>query len=152
MCKCFFWHQQETCLAVLQEYIFYYVEWVEVHKMSEIFWAKLYSKMIDLFLLVFVGFGTFCQNSEISRWPPSMRFLIIYFWVQILFLCNCFKTFKPVKFKIVLLSANHDGGWHFYSAPTIKKFPMAPGVEIMTSQWIWPAKFYLLSIHNFLLL
>ena len=29
-------------LAVLQEYIFYNVEWAEIRKMSGIFWAKLY--------------------------------------------------------------------------------------------------------------
>ena len=35
-------------LAVLREHIFYHVEWVEVHKMSDVFSAKLYRKMSDL--------------------------------------------------------------------------------------------------------
>ena len=54
-CKCFFWHQTEICLlengflAVLWEHIIFNVKWVEVHKMGEVFWAKLYCKMSDLF-------------------------------------------------------------------------------------------------------
>ena len=36
-------------LAIFQEYIFKNIEWVEVHKMSEVFWAKLYCKISDLF-------------------------------------------------------------------------------------------------------
>ena len=35
-------------LAVLQEYNFYNIEWLEVCKMSEISWANLYCKMSDL--------------------------------------------------------------------------------------------------------
>ena len=35
--------------AVLREYIFYNVERAEVRKMSEVFWAKRYSKMSNLF-------------------------------------------------------------------------------------------------------
>ena len=57
-CKCFFWHQTEACLlenftklrkvlAVLQDILF--SVWVEVRKMSEVFWAKLYCKISDLF-------------------------------------------------------------------------------------------------------
>ena len=34
---------------VLREHIIFNVKWVEVRKMSEIFWAKLYCKMCDLF-------------------------------------------------------------------------------------------------------
>ena len=36
-------------LAVLQEYVFYNVDWVEVHKISEGFWTKLYCRMSDHF-------------------------------------------------------------------------------------------------------
>ena len=39
----------ERFLAVLSEHIFSNVEWVEFYKMSEVFWAKLYCKMSDLF-------------------------------------------------------------------------------------------------------
>ena len=49
----------ERCLAVLREYIIFNVKWVEFLKMSAIFWVKLYRKMND-FLLVFVGFESFC--------------------------------------------------------------------------------------------
>ena len=46
-------------LAVLREYNFCYVECIEVRKMSEFSWAKLYCKMTDPFWLVFVGFENF---------------------------------------------------------------------------------------------
>ena len=36
-------------LAVLWQYIFYNVEWVENCKMGDVFWVKLYYKMSDLF-------------------------------------------------------------------------------------------------------
>ena len=36
-------------LVVLQEYIFYNVDWVEVRKISEGFWTKLYCRMSDHF-------------------------------------------------------------------------------------------------------
>ena len=39
----------ERFLVVLREHIFFNVEWVEVHKMSEVFWAKLYCKMSKIF-------------------------------------------------------------------------------------------------------
>ena len=54
-------------LAVFRKYIFHNVEWFEVRKMSEVFWVKLYCKMSDLFLLVFVAFEIFYQKSEIRR-------------------------------------------------------------------------------------
>ena len=36
-------------LAVLREHIIFNIKWVEVRKMSEVFWAKLYCTMSDLF-------------------------------------------------------------------------------------------------------
>ena len=56
----FFWHQTETCLlekifkserllSVLREHVIFNAKWVEVRKMSEVFWAKLYCKLSDLF-------------------------------------------------------------------------------------------------------
>ena len=36
-------------LAVLQEQIILNVKWVEIRKMSEVLWSKLYCKMSDLF-------------------------------------------------------------------------------------------------------
>ena len=36
-------------LAVLREHIIFNIKWDEVRKMSEVFWAKLYSTMSDLF-------------------------------------------------------------------------------------------------------
>ena len=48
-------------LPVSREYVFYNVEWVEVRKMSEAFWAKLYCNEW-YFLLFFVGSKTFYQK------------------------------------------------------------------------------------------
>ena len=36
-------------MAVLREHIIFNIKWDEVRKMSEVFWAKLYSTMSDLF-------------------------------------------------------------------------------------------------------
>ena len=39
----------KSFLAVFWEHIIFNVKWVEVRNMSEVFWAKLYCKMSDLF-------------------------------------------------------------------------------------------------------
>ena len=39
----------ERFLAVLREHTISIAKWVEVRKMSNVFWAKLYCKMSDLF-------------------------------------------------------------------------------------------------------
>ena len=41
--------KSERLLAVLQERVILNAKWIEVRKMSEVFWAKLYCKMSDLF-------------------------------------------------------------------------------------------------------
>ena len=41
--------KSEKFLAVLLEHIIFNVKWVEIRKMSEIFWMKLYCKMSDIF-------------------------------------------------------------------------------------------------------
>ena len=41
--------KSERLLAVLQECVILNSKWIEVRKMSEVFWAKLYCKMSDLF-------------------------------------------------------------------------------------------------------
>ena len=41
--------KSERFLAVLQEHIIFDVKWVDVCKMSEVFWAKLYCKISYLF-------------------------------------------------------------------------------------------------------
>ena len=52
--KCLFWHQTEKFLkwerfsAMLRKYIIFNVKLIEVHKMSEVLWAKLYCKMSEL--------------------------------------------------------------------------------------------------------
>ena len=39
----------ERFLAVLQKYIIFIVKLIEVHKMGEVFWAKLCCKISELF-------------------------------------------------------------------------------------------------------
>ena len=41
--------KSEIFLNVLREHIIFNIKWVEVHKMSDAVWAKLYCKMCDLF-------------------------------------------------------------------------------------------------------
>ena len=41
--------KSKRLLAVLWDYITFSVKWIEVRKMSEVFWAKLDYKMSDLF-------------------------------------------------------------------------------------------------------
>ena len=67
-CKCFFWQQTKKMFAgkfvkwvwfllehiIFKEHITLNVKRVEVRKMSEVFWAKLYCKRSDLF------FARFC--------------------------------------------------------------------------------------------
>ena len=65
----------ERLLAVLQGHIIFNVKWDEVHKMSEVFWAKLYCKMS-------IFFGSFCllwdfllKNLKLKKlwWCPLER-------------------------------------------------------------------------------
>ena len=55
----FFWHEPETVCRK--------IEWVEVRKMSEIFWGNLYCKMSDLFLLLLFVLRLSTRKSEINR-------------------------------------------------------------------------------------
>ena len=41
--------KSERFLAVLREYIAFNINWVEIRKMSEVFWVKLYRKMSEFF-------------------------------------------------------------------------------------------------------
>ena len=50
----------ECFLAVFWRHIIFNFKRVEICKMSEVFWVKLYYKMSDLLLLVFIGFEIFC--------------------------------------------------------------------------------------------
>ena len=47
----------ERFLSVLRKHIGFNVEWVQVRKMSEVFWMKLYWKISDFFFSSFVEFG-----------------------------------------------------------------------------------------------
>ena len=49
-CKCFFWHQAEICLLKSLFSVIFNDKWVEICKMIDVFWMKLYCKtMSDLF-------------------------------------------------------------------------------------------------------
>ena len=54
-------------LAALLECIFYNVEEAEIHKMSEVFWAKLYCRISDLFCCFFLDLRLSSRKSEINR-------------------------------------------------------------------------------------
>ena len=75
--KWFLWHQPGIWFW-LREYIFHHIEWAEVRKMSEAFYQKLWAflsenlKLVDMRFLIIGRYET-----------PNMRFLFIYFLVQI---------------------------------------------------------------------
>ena len=89
-CKCFFWHQPETCL--LENWLCYgsiffnNVELVQVHKINEVFWAKLYCKWVIFFCQLLKVFETFCE--KIWNWKRNSKYevQIIPYLVQISFL------------------------------------------------------------------
>ena len=97
-CKCFFWHQPEICFsAMLQEYICYNVEWVEVLKISQVFWAKLYCKMSYLFCW-FWSLWEFLQRNrklidKLQIWVFNLLFSGAFFIFG-----DCFRAFSQFSF------------------------------------------------------
>ena len=106
---CWKFVKSERFLVVLREHIIFNVKWVDVRKLSEIFWGKLYFKTCDLFCkfllalklsarkyqikkTLMISTGTsgqiwkFCM-SEISRFEFSFRIPLLIFlassWYQI---------------------------------------------------------------------
>ena len=57
----------ERFLAVYLEHIFSNVKWVEVRKMSKVFWAKLYCKMSDLLRQFLSALRLSVRQSEIEN-------------------------------------------------------------------------------------
>ena len=101
----------ESFLAVFWEHIIFNFKRVEIRKMSEVFWAKLYCKMSDLFrwfllalrfsaantgikkLMMSIGI---CGNNIFKKRITNMRFWIIYILVQVSLLgtaLGCFSQF-----------------------------------------------------------
>ena len=132
--------KSESFLAVLRKHVISNVRWVEVRKMSEILWEKLYYKMTDLFLLcVFLLEDDVHEDDDDVHWHEWMNikklyarnnifkkkikkiqrwdFWIIYILVQISFLGDCFRVLLASIFFHFLSSAN-NGCQHFYSAPS----------------------------------
>ena len=97
-CKCFFWHQPEICFsAMLQECICYNVEWVEVLKISQVFWAKLYCKMSYLFCW-FCSLWEFLQRNrklidKLQIWVFNLLFSGAFFIFG-----DCFRAFSQFSF------------------------------------------------------
>ena len=57
----------ERFLAVLREHIICNVKWVEIHKMSEVFWAKRYCKVNDLFHWFLLVLRLSARKSEVTE-------------------------------------------------------------------------------------
>ena len=85
-------------LTVLREYNVFNIEWVEVHKMSEVFRANLYCKMCD-------PFASFCWLWDfLVENMPEIAFSKKYFqvgdfesfifWSKFRFLGDCFRRFS----------------------------------------------------------
>ena len=115
--------KSERFLAALWKYVTFNVKWFEVLKISEVFWAKLYSQKSDLFSLVFVAFETFCykiwnqkkkKKKSNGWWCPTEHVdeyktvicpkwyfqeknskyeILNHFLVQIFFFGDCFRVF-----------------------------------------------------------
>ena len=91
--------KSERFIVVLREHIIFNVKWVEVRKMNEVFWAKLYCKMNDLFrYLIFkknfddIHWNMWTNMKMLYAWNnifkkriPNIRFWIIYILDQISF-------------------------------------------------------------------
>ena len=65
----------ESFLAVFWEHIIFNFKRVEIRKMSEVFWAKLYCKMSDLFRWFLLALRFSATNSGIKKlwWCPLER-------------------------------------------------------------------------------
>ena len=78
-----------SLLAVLQDYIFYNVEWVEVCKMRQVFWMKLYCKVSGLFLLFFWLWYFLLENLKLKNKLQIWGFEWFNFWSKFRFLGLC---------------------------------------------------------------
>ena len=117
---------------MLRERIILNVKWAEVGKTSEVFWAKLYCKMCDLFCYFLLALKLSARNSEIKEkltgtsgqiWKLCMLekifsrknskydiFESLIFWFKCRFLGDCFRTFFVVGqplWSTFLLSYTH---------------------------------------------
>ena len=133
---CWKFIKSESFLAVLREHNILNIKWVEVGKMSEDFWAKLYCKMCDLSWYFLLALKLSARKSEIKKklwWYPLERldkyknfvcpekifsrknstseiFESFIFWFKCCFLGDCFRTFFVVGqplWSTFLLSPTH---------------------------------------------
>ena len=122
------------CLALFWEHFIFNFKRVDIRKMSEVIWVKMYCKMGDLFRWFLLGLIFSAINSGIKKiwWSDdgthgiklyapnniskkkitNMRFGIIYILIQVSILWDCFWA---VFFNFS--SSVKRGNQHFYSAP-----------------------------------
>ena len=129
---CWNFVKSERFLVAFLEHIVFNIKWVNVRKISEIIWAKLYCKMCDLFCQFLLPLTLSARKSEIKKnsddihwnvWTniktsyarnnifkkviPNMRFLNnLYFGPNFFFWGTTLGHF---------LSSVNLGGWHFWS-------------------------------------
>ena len=135
---CWKFLKSERFLVVLREHIIFNVKWVTVCKMSEVFWAKLYSKR-DLFCKFLLALRLSSRKSDIKnffddiqwnvwtnikslharnnifkKWIANMRFLNhLYFGLQYALLWSCGTEFQQ-KFLFILIWMSFQ--WRSFAA------------------------------------
>ena len=138
-------------LAVFWRHMIFSFKRVEICKMSEVSWAKLYYEMSDLFSLVFIGFEIFCykfwnnkNSDDVHRnvWnkvvrlrqyfqKKNYRYEILnhlYFGPSFVFWVPALGRFSQCFFFIIIIIFVIGQPWRptfLLSSPTMKKLPMA---------------------------
>ena len=90
-------------LALLREYIFCNVDWVEVCKMNKVFWAKSYCKTGDRFCWLW---DFLLKNLKLKDKVQICGFESFIFWSKVRLFGTVLARFSQCNFKIFL---------HFYS-------------------------------------
>ena len=134
----------ESFLAVFWEHIIFNFKRVEIRKMSEVFWAKLYCKMSDLFRWFLLALRFSATNSGIKKTLmmstgtcalrlyarknifkkriTNMRFWIIYILVQV---SPALGRFSQCFFFLIFVDGQPWRPTILLMRPTIKKLPTA---------------------------
>ena len=157
--------KSERFLAALWKYVTFNVKWFEVLKISEVFWAKLYSQKSDLFSLVFVAFETFCYkiwNQKKKKKNPTdddvqrnmwMNIKQLYaqndifkkripnmrfwiiFWCKFFSLGTALGSFSQCLF-FNFSSLTNPGGQHFISVSHHKKASYDPVLILIIGSYL----------------
>ena len=162
--------KSERFLAALWKYVTFNVKWFEVLKISEVFWAKLYSQKSDLFSLVSVAFETFCykiwnrkkkKKPSNGWWCPTERVdeyktvvcpkwyfqekipnmrFWIIFWCKFFSLGTALGPFSQCLF-FNFPSLTNPGGQHFISVSHHKKASYDPELILIIGSYLSWAPF-----------